>query len=68
MAKLDPKEGIVERFHIQKGCVGTEKTNTDIMITIFKEADSFDYFDLFLSKDKAVELRDKLTEFLETEE
>jgi len=64
---LDQKEGIVEHFIFNTECIGTEKTNTDIMITILKEGEEFDYFDLFLSKEKAIELRDQLDVFLKSE-
>ena len=64
---LENNEGIVERVSFYKDCIGTDKTSTAIMITVFKEGETNDYFDLFLTKKKAEELRDQLDNFLKTE-
>jgi len=65
--KLQENEGIVEDIQIYKDCIGTEKTNTDIMVTFVKKDEGFEYFDVFFTKEKAIELRDKLTHFIEKE-
>ena len=49
------------------GCIGAIKTKTDVMISFTKLQEEFDYFDLFFSREKVIELRDRLTQFIETE-
>lgn len=65
--KLGQNEAIVKDFRIVEGCIGTIKTKTDVMISFTKLHEEFDYFDLFFSRKQIIELRDKLTQFIETE-
>jgi hypothetical protein len=65
--KLGQNEAIVKDFRIIEDCIGTIKTKTDVMISFTKLQEKFDYFDLFFSREKVIELRDKLTQFIETE-
>ena len=65
--KLGQNEAIVKDFRIVQGCLGTVKTKTDVMISFTKLQEEFDYFDLFFSREKVIELRDKLTQFIEYE-
>lgn len=63
--KLGQNETIVKDFRIIKDCIGTIKTKTDVMISFTKLQEEFDYIDLFFSREKVIELRDKLTQFIE---
>lgn len=66
--KLEQNEAIVKDFIIHGStCIGAQKTKTDVMISFTKLQEEFDYFDLFFSREKTIELRDKLTQFIETE-
>lgn len=66
--KLEQNEAIVKDFIIHgNNCIGTQKTKTDVMISFTKLQEEFDYFDLFFPREKVIELRDKLTQLIETE-
>lgn len=66
--ELNQNEAIVKDFIIRgDNCLGAIKTKTDVMISFTKLQKEFDYFDLFFSREKVIELRDMLTQFIETE-
>ncbi len=64
--KLSENEAIVKDFKIIEDCLGAKKTKTDVMISITKLQEKFDYFDLFFTRENIYELRDGLDELIRT--
>ena len=65
--KLEPNEVLVKDFKIIESCLGTKKTNTRLMLTFTKEQKDFEFVDVFLTTEQAIQLRDDLEYYLHGE-
>lgn len=60
-------EIIAKNIRVFKNCIGTAKTNRDIMIAIGTESES-EIHDLFLTKEQSLDLIEQLIKRLKEEE
>lgn len=60
MKELQPNEVLVSHLTVIEKCIGTDKTNTNAMISFIKAQETFDFVDVFLRIDQVMILKDKL--------
>ena len=65
--KLENNEVIVKDFKVIKDCIGTNKTNTRLMLTFTKDQKEFEFVDVFLTTEQAITLKNDLEYYLHGE-
>jgi len=65
--KLENNEVIVKDFKVIEECLGTQKTNTRLMLTFTKDQKEFEFVDVFLTTEQAIALKNDLEYYLHGE-
>lgn len=59
--KLADNEVIVkDSVRVLTGVIGCEKTKREVMLSFTKTQDTFDYVDVFLTKEQAIKMAEKI--------